>query len=319
VSVGSPSSSDALGAYLEEARAWSEAQLERLLPPLLEAQATRAGHDAGSLAGGTPRILAEVLRYAATGGGKRIRPCLVRLFAEALSEDPAAAAERAARPAVALELIHAYSLVHDDLPCMDDDDLRRGRPTVHVAYDEALAVLAGDALQGLAFELLADAGAGAAAMVGVLARAGGAAGMVGGQVLDLYTDARGTGVEGVREVHARKTAALFAAAGELGALAAGADTRRQALAARYGHALGLCFQATDDLLDVTGDAASLGKTPGKDAELGRDTLVAWLGLDGTRAEAAERAAQADAAAADLGLPPEHPARALVERVLHRTS
>lgn len=317
--MGTTPSTDALGAFLENARAWSEEQLKRLLPPLLEAGAERASHAAGSHGGGTPRVLAEVLRYAATGGGKRIRPCLVRLFAEALAPDPAEAVERAARPAVALELIHAYSLVHDDLPCMDDDDLRRGRPTVHVAYDQALAVLAGDALQGLAFELLAEAGDRAAAMVGVLARAGGAAGMVGGQVLDLYTDARGSGVEGVREVHARKTAALFAAAGELGALAAGAGSERQALAARYGHALGLCFQATDDLLDVTGDAASLGKTPGKDAELGRDTLVAWLGLDGTRAEAAQRAAEADAAAADLGLAPEHPARALVERVLHRTS
>lgn len=317
--MGSTPSTDPLGAFLEDARGWSEAQLERLLPPLVEGRAARAAHSAGSLAGGTPRILAEVLRYAATGGGKRIRPCLVRLFAEALADDPAAATERAARPAVALELIHAYSLVHDDLPCMDDDDLRRGRPTVHVAFDEALAVLAGDALQGLAFELLAEAGAGAAEMVGVLARAGGAAGMVGGQVLDLYTDARGSGVEGVREVHARKTAALFAAAGELGALAAGAGTERQALAARYGHALGLCFQATDDLLDVTGDAASLGKTPGKDAELGRDTLVAWLGLDGTREEAALRAREADVAAAELGLETGHPARALVERVLHRQS
>jgi geranylgeranyl pyrophosphate synthase len=317
--VGATPATDALGQFLEEARAWSEEQLDRFLPPLLAADAPRAPHDRGSLAGGTPRVLAEVLRYAATGGGKRIRPSLVRLFAEALSADHPAARERAARPAVALELIHAYSLVHDDLPCMDDDELRRGRPTVHVAFDEALAVLAGDALQALAFELLADAGPGAAQMVGVLARGAGAAGMVGGQVLDLTTAARAAAVEGVREVHERKTAALFAAAGELGALAAGADDHQRERAARYGRALGLCFQATDDLLDVTGDAASLGKTPGKDAELGRDTLVAWLGLEGTRAEAAERAAEADAAAAELGLPADHPARALVQRVLHRRS
>lgn len=300
--------SESLDDFLARARAWSESQLESLLPPA-----------EGSGSGAVPRRLAEVLRYAATGGGKRVRPSLVLLMAESLSADAEQARKSAARPAVALELIHAYSLVHDDLPCMDDDDLRRGRPTVHVAYDEALAVLAGDGLQALAFELLSEAGPQAAGMVGVLARAGGSAGMVGGQVLDMYTDSRDAGVDGVREVHARKTAALFAAAGELGALAAGADGATAGRAGRYGHALGMCFQATDDLLDVTGDAASLGKTPGKDAELGRDTLVAWLGEQGTVEEARRLADEALEAAASLGLQAGHPACALVERILRRTS
>jgi farnesyl diphosphate synthase len=184
---------------------------------------------------------------------------------------------------------------------MDDDDLRRGRPTVHVAYDEATAVLVGDALLTLAFEVLSDAPA-AGRLAGILARAAGAAGMVGGQALDLLLP-REAGLAALADMHARKTAALFGAAAEMGAAAAGAPEKLAGRAREYGLALGLCFQATDDLLDVSGDAATLGKTPGKDARLRRATLVTLLGVEGARREADRLAAEARAAAGRFGGPP----------------
>ncbi len=248
-----------------------------------------------------PPKLEEALRYAMTGGGKRVRPALCRLLGDALggAEDAIEAA------AFAVECIHTYSLVHDDLPSMDDDDLRRGRATVHRRFDEATAVLVGDALQALAFEALAGSGEGAALSVGALARAAGAPGMVGGQVLDLACEGRSLDAEEVEAIHRAKTAALLGVAAELGALAAPEPTRsaRAGEARALGEALGMCFQAIDDVLDVTGNAATLGKTPGKDADASKGTLVAALGLDGARDAAERHAKRALDLAEDLGLGP----------------
>ncbi|MBI1381026.1 MAG: hypothetical protein GC161_08060 [Planctomycetaceae bacterium] len=299
----------AIDVWLLETRRWSDAALEASLTRCF------ANREEGLF---VPARLEEAMRYAILGGGKRLRPALVRLFAEELG----GTADAATAPAVALELVHTYSLVHDDLPAMDDDDLRRGRPTCHVVYGEALGILVGDALQTLAFEELARLGPRGAELVLVLARAAGARGMVGGQVLDLLPASRpGSpgGPEGIRAVHRAKTAALFAAAAEMGALVAAAGAGAVAGARRFGLALGLGFQAVDDVLDVTGDAATLGKTPGKDAALERDTLVAALGLDGARREAAERAQEARAALSELGLAEGSLPFLLVEHLLQRRS
>ncbi len=295
--------SAALEAWLEESRAWAESQLERHFVP-----ATEVGEEHGAAR------LGEALRYAVLGGGKRLRPAVVRLACSWLGGRDA----DCELPAVAIELVHAYSLVHDDLPCMDDDELRRGRPSCHVVFGDALAVLCGDALQAKAFELLARGPAERAVeWTGVLSRAAGDAGMVGGQALDM-TLPRGAAAEVVSEMHARKTAALLAAAAEMGAVSAGADEARRGALRRWGRALGLLFQATDDLLDVTGDAASLGKTPGKDERNERATLVATLGVEGTRREAARLAQEARTAALEGGCEPGHVALGLVDRVLMRS-
>ncbi len=290
--------SAALASFLEETRLWTESELERFVP---EARTT-------------PPKLFEALRYALFGGGKRLRPAVCRMVCAELGGEPNAAA----RPAVALELIHTYSLVHDDLPCMDDDALRRGRPTVHVAYDEATAVLVGDALQALAFEVLAGAETAAAELVAALARAAGGEGMVGGQVLDLALSSEAS-LFALRDMHRRKTAALFGAAAEMGALVAGVTGTKLAMAREYGLALGQCFQATDDLLDVTGDAATLGKTPGKDAALERNTLVTSLGLEAARGEAEALGARACEAADLLGWGTGSLPVDLVHFVLQRTA
>ncbi len=287
---------EAGGRWLEDSRRWFEAGLQRFL------ERTSLG----------PPALSEAVEYALLGGGKRVRPAIVRL----LGGDGADPADLEAA-AVAVECIHTYSLVHDDLPCMDDDDLRRGRPTVHRAYSEATAVLAGDALQALAFEACGGASRGAAAMTVALARAGGAAGMVGGQVLDLQGEGQDLDLAGVQEVHRTKTAALLGASAELGALAGGADEGRVAEARRFGVALGMCFQAMDDVLDVTGDAETLGKTPGKDVGALKGTLVAALGLEGARIEAAQRASEARSHANRLGLG--EVGMGLIELLLQRKS
>ena len=272
----------AAAAWFEQARAWSDREITRALE----------AHDLG------PPSLEEALRYALQGGGKRVRPALVKLCAEASSGSDARSSKDAALAAVAVECIHTYSLVHDDLPSMDDDDLRRGRATVHRAFDEATAVLVGDALQTLAFEVLAEAGRDAAQMVRILARAAGPAGMVGGQVLDLASEGVDLDEQDVAGIHASKTAALLGAATELGAVTAGRPTES---ARRFGQAIGMCFQALDDILDVIGDAATLGKTPGKDAEAAKGTLVAAIGLERTRAVARAHAETARAEAIHLGL------------------
>jgi farnesyl diphosphate synthase len=229
-----------------------------------------------------PQRLHAAMRYAATDGGKRMRPLLVYATGTAFGADIG----KLDAPAVAVELIHAYSLVHDDLPAMDDDALRRGKPTVHVAFDEATAILAGDALQSLAFDVLAHAPLDANARVAMLAELAGASGhrgMCGGQALDI--DATGGAAITVAELerlHAMKTGALLRASVRLGAIAAGVDLLTLARLDVFADALGLAFQVRDDLLDVEGDSASLGKTAGKDATQRKATFPALLGLEATR-------------------------------------
>ena len=230
-----------------------------------------------------PRLHAA-MRHAVLLGGKRMRPLLVYATGAAFGVDEASLDT----PAVAVELIHAYSLVHDDLPAMDDDALRRGQPTVHVAFGEATAILAGDALQSLAFALLADADDDVdaetrVAMLHELAVAAGAQGMCGGQALDLAaTGAEGTTLESLERLHALKTGALLRAAVRLGAIAAGAETAGRERLDAFADALGLAFQIRDDLLDVEGDSATLGKTAGKDAAQAKATFPALLGIDASR-------------------------------------
>jgi len=235
---------------------------------------------------GTPDTLAEAMRYCALGGGKRLRPALVLMSARAVG----GAAQRALarRGAVALEMVHCYSLVHDDLPAMDDDTLRRGRPTAHVKFGEAMAILAGDALLTRAFGLLAESeDARAAGVMAELARAAGPAGMIAGQVADMGLCELPDGLEGLHYIHLHKTAAMIRAAARIGAVCAGATEQQLAAMSTYGESLGLAFQLFDDLLDVTGSAEQIGKTPGKDAEVGKRTHVAELGLERARAAGRE--------------------------------
>lgn len=240
----------------------------------------------------------HAMRYAVRGG-KRLRGFLVLESARMLGVAEGAAISAAA----AVEALHAYSLVHDDLPAMDDDDLRRGQPTVHVKWDEATAVLAGDALQTLAFGLLCDPALGGAevriGLVQGLAQASGAEGMVLGQALDIAAETAGRALtlEEITELQAGKTGALIRFSAEAGAILAGAD--RAPLRA-YATALGLAFQIADDILDVTGDAATAGKRVGKDAEAGKATFVSLLGLDGARARAAALVDEAAAALTPYG-------------------
>ena len=228
--------------------------------------------------------LQAAMRHAALLGGKRMRPMLVYATGRLLGADIAVLDA----PATAVELIHAYSLVHDDLPAMDDDALRRGQPTVHVAFDEATAILAGDALQSLAFQLLAEAPSPAearVAMVRELAVASGAAGMGGGQAFDIDATGRGGDISlsELERLHAVKTGALLRSSVRLGALAGGADGNARTALDRYADALGLAFQIRDDLLDIEGDSATLGKTAGKDLAQKKATFPALLGVDASRA------------------------------------
>ena len=272
--------------------AQTEAALDRLLPK----QDGAAGR------------VAAAMRYAALGGGKRLRAFLT-LECAALFSAPEACAERAA---AALECVHAYSLAHDDLPAMDDDDLRRGRPTAHVAFDEATAILAGDALQAVAFEILADPATHPAAetrcrMIADLAAAAGADGMVGGQMMDIEAerrsapgDASSTTLEAVERLQALKTGRLIRAAALLGGAVGGAGEAERAALSRFADRLGLAFQIKDDLLDVEGDEAAAGKRLGKDASAGKATFVELLGVEGARAKAESAAAEAAAALSDFG-------------------
>lgn len=226
-----------------------------------------------------PARLHEAMRYAAQGGGKRIRPLLV-YAAGALSDDANQSALDAA--AVAIECIHAYSLVHDDLPCMDDDDLRRGRPTVHKAYDEATALLVGDALQTRAFEVLANAQCDAdtrLAMISALADASGSRGMAGGQAIDLDSVGKKLDLAGLKQMHAMKTGALLSCSVQMGGIAAKLNPTQMQHLNNYSEALGLAFQIVDDVLDATADSQTLGKTAGKDAANDKPTYVTLMGLD----------------------------------------
>ncbi|OOG45739.1 farnesyl diphosphate synthase [Rhodanobacter sp. C01] len=250
----------------------------------------------------SPVELHHAMRYAVLGGGKRLRPLLVYAAAHALGTDKAALDAAAC----AVELIHAYSLVHDDLPAMDDDALRRGRPTCHIVYGEAMAILAGDALQALAFELLANDTtqqvdtATVVAMLHALGRACGAEGMAGGQALDLTAVGRKLTLVELEHMHACKTGALIRASVQLGALIAGADADTLDALDRYAHAVGLAFQVRDDILDVEGESAVIGKTAGKDAAADKPTFPSIIGVDSSRARLTELTETALAAIASFG-------------------
>lgn len=233
--------------------------------------------------------LFEAMRYGVLGGGKRLRPFLVMAGSEIFNVPK----EQSVRVGAAVELVHAYSLVHDDLPCMDDDDLRRGQPTVHRQYDEATAVLVGDALQALAFEVLADKATSSDAKVRAdlvlgLARAAGAHGMVGGQMLDLLAETTAVDAmdrSAIVRLQRLKTGEMIAFAGESGGILGHADPHARDALKMYAHDLGLAFQITDDLLDVEGSADELGKAVGKDEGAGKATFVSLLGVEGARQHA----------------------------------
>ncbi len=256
-------SEQALDAFRARCIARVQATLDHLLPaPQIE-----------------PTRLHEAMRYSVLDGGKRIRPMLCYAAGEALGIEPA----RLDRPAAAVELIHAYSLIHDDLPAMDDDELRRGRPTCHRAFDEATAILAGDALQTLAFETLAEAtelpAAARVAMVATLAQASGSRGMAGGQALDLAAEGRHLDRVMLEHIHIHKTGALIRAAVRLALLAeAVPDSDHAERLDRYAKCVGLAFQIQDDVLDVTAETAVTGKTRGRDQDLAKSTYPSVIGL-----------------------------------------
>jgi farnesyl diphosphate synthase len=250
-----------------------------------------------------PAGLGGAMRYGVLDGGKRLRPLLVLAACRAVSGDRAAAM----RAAVAVELIHAYSLVHDDMPCMDNDVLRRGKPTVHVKYGEAQAMLAGDAMQALAFEVLTPGDGSVpvalqARLAGLLARSAGHAGMAGGQAIDLASIGRGLDEAELRDMHRRKTGALLQASVMMGAACGPATPATESALSDFGWAIGLAFQVVDDILDVTQSAATLGKTAGKDQNDNKPTYVSVLGLGAARkhAQALRRQAHEALAAAGLG-------------------
>lgn len=291
--------SDDLDAYLRTERDRIETALAHVLPA----------------APGSPAVIVEAMRYSLLAGGKRMRPILTLAAAGAVARrlDPSggtanAAIELALPAACAIEMIHTYSLVHDDLPAMDNDSLRRGRPTSHVVFGEGLAILAGDALLTEAFALLAREPHGGVPAVdarklrtiAVVARAAGAAGMVGGQTVDLQASASMTADE-LRAMHARKTGALIRAAASAGAIMAGGDDSLVDAVDTFASELGLAFQIVDDILDIEGEASTLGKTAGKDAAAGKPTYPALYGLDESRRLASDCIARAHAALASAGL------------------
>jgi farnesyl diphosphate synthase len=294
-----------------------------------------------------PAGLGEAMRYAVLDGGKRLRPLLVLAAAQAVGGAPAGSDAKetgpsqtssgqirisetgpaALRAACAIELIHAYSLVHDDMPCMDNDVLRRGKPTVHVQFGQAQALLAGDALQALAFELVTPQDASVptqvqAALAGLLARAAGYQGMAGGQAIDLASVGLALTEAQLRQMHRLKTGALLLCSVQMGAVCAGQpEARVMDALTRFGESLGLAFQVVDDILDVTADSATLGKTAGKDEATDKPTYVALMGLASAQAYAAQLHQQALAALAASGLPTAQtlPLQGLADMVIHRNN
>ena len=299
-----------MSASTPEFAQWMQQQLDRVEQALSD----WVGRDA-------PKDLGEAMRYAVLDGGKRLRPLLVLAACDAVGGLP----EAALRAACSVELIHAYSLVHDDMPCMDNDVLRRGKPTVHVQFGQAQALLAGDALQALAFELLTPEGdmvppALQARLCASLARAAGANGMAGGQAIDLASVGKTLTEPQLRAMHRLKTGALLQASVRMGALCgAGVSGAAQAALDDYGAALGLAFQVVDDILDVVADAEALGKTAGKDAAADKPTYVSLLGLDAARALADELLAQAQGALDASGLGTVDRLRALADMVVKRSN
>ena len=301
---------------------WSQHHLDRVEQAL--------GHWVGKDA---PARLGEAMRYAVLDGGKRLRPLLVLAAYEAVQNGAgdmdrevasrAGLGEAALRAACAVELIHAYSLVHDDMPCMDNDVLRRGKPTVHVQFGEAQALLAGDALQAFAFELLTPEDerilpAVQATLCRQLARAAGSAGMAGGQAIDLASVGLALTQDQLRNMHRLKTGALLQASVMMGVACGVSTAAAQKALADYGAALGLAFQVVDDILDVVADSATLGKTAGKDAASDKPTYVSLLGLAPAQAHAQELLAQAHDALAASGLADTRALAALADMVVNRS-
>jgi geranylgeranyl diphosphate synthase type II len=320
-----------LGGWLDSRRRAVETALDRYVPDTGAASAVQRFVPASQRA---PARVAEAMRYSLFAGGKRLRPILALASAEAVGErvgaTEAASGELAMPVACALELIHTYSLIHDDLPAMDDDTMRRGRPTAHIVFGEGLAILAGDALLTEAFALLAREPAHCAQVpadelnsrklqtAAIVADAAGAAGMVGGQAIDLEA-AAGAAVRdagALREMHLRKTGALIVASALSGAIMAGADESLAETVGRYGVEIGLAFQIVDDILDVEATSADLGKTAGKDAAAGKPTYPALYGLDRSRQLAADCVARALEALRSAGLTGHLPA--LAQWVVGRT-
>jgi farnesyl diphosphate synthase len=308
--------------------AWSAAhleQVERALDGWVSASTPL------SLEHGAPAELIAAMRYAVLDGGKRLRPLLVLAAWESVSAEAGAdpclpgteAYQASLRAACAVELIHAYSLVHDDMPCMDNDVLRRGKPTVHVQFGEASALLAGDALQALAFELLTpDTGipvAQQARLCSLLARAAGSAGMAGGQAIDLASVGVALTESQLRQMHRLKTGALLQASVMMGAAFGKLSDAAQLALQAYGAAIGLAFQVVDDILDVTADSATLGKTAGKDASQDKPTYVSVLGLERSAAYAQELLAQALLALRQSGLRQTQALQGLANMVVNRVS
>lgn len=301
VGDGMRAATPVFGDWMAAVQAGAEGDLAALLPP----------------AGQVPHKLHAAMAYALLGGGKRVRPLLV-YAAGALFGAEAGPLSRAA---AALEMIHAYSLVHDDMPCMDDDALRRGKPTVHVAYDEATALLVGDALQSQAFTVLAETSglppARLLAMLALLARAAGSDGMCGGQAIDLDSVGLSLSLAQLEQMHQLKTGALLRAAVLLGAMCGKelSAPETEALHA-YARAIGLAFQVVDDVLDATADSATLGKTAGKDAAANKPTYVSILGLEQSRILAQQLRADAHAALAPFGAPAQR-LRELADLIVQR--
>jgi farnesyl diphosphate synthase len=265
-----------------------------------------------------PAGLGDAMRYAVLGGGKRLRPLLALAACESLKGH----SQAALRAACSVELIHAYSLVHDDMPCMDNDVLRRGKPTVHVKYGQATALLAGDALQALAFELLTPQGGSVpeamqAKLCALLARAAGEAGMAGGQAIDLASVGRALDEAQLKRMHELKTGALLQASVMMGAACGSATAQQTQALLTYGHAIGLAFQVVDDILDVTADSATLGKTAGKDAEANKPTYVSILGMQRSQDYAQQLYSQATEALDASTLADTAALRALADTVVQR--
>ena len=271
-----------------------------------------------------PAGLGDAMRYGVLDGGKRLRPLLALAAAEAVGADGGEAALRAACEACAVELIHAYSLIHDDMPCMDDDVLRRGKPTVHVRYGQAQAMLAGDAMQALAFEVLTPESdvvpaALQAGLCRLLARAAGQDGMAGGQAIDLASIGRPLDERALCDMHRRKTGALLQASVLMGAACGDASEAARAALADYGAAIGLAFQVVDDILDATQGSDQLGKTAGKDAERDKPTYVTVLGLASAQRHAQALCEQAHAALARSRLHKAAGLGMLADKVVQRDS
>jgi farnesyl diphosphate synthase len=269
-------------------------------------------------------VLSQAMRYAVLDGGKRLRPLLVLATAEAVAATDEKSTQAALRAACAVELIHAYSLVHDDMPCMDNDILRRGKPTVHVKFGEAQALLAGDALQALAFELLTPAPdivdtAVQATLCRILALSAGCHGMAGGQAIDLASVGKLLAIDELHTMHRLKTGALLQASVMMGAACGTASPAAKIALQEYGSAIGLAFQVVDDVLDVTADTATLGKTAGKDAEQDKPTFVSLMGLEASKAYADNLLQQALAALKQTGLSNTQSLQSLAYMVVNRAT